>query len=81
LFDIPFNTTGHEFKRHDKIQKQLTTTKEIIIEDDVWIRTMCQCRLQLERGAVIVAGAVVNKSIPTYEVWARGSDTFYKNRD
>lgn len=77
------NDTGHEYAKHTKINKQPITTKEIIIEDDVWIGTSCIVLqgVKISRGAVIGAGSVVNKSIPEYEVWAGVPARFIKNRD
>jgi acetyltransferase-like isoleucine patch superfamily enzyme len=78
-----FNTTGHEFKKHDKIHQQPITTKEIILQDDVWIGTSCVIMqgVTIGEGSVIAAGSVVNKSIPPYEVWAGVPARFIKKRD
>lgn len=78
-----FNTTGHEYKKEDKIHQQAITTKEIILEDDVWIGTSCVIMqgVNIGKGAVIGAGSVVNKSIPPYEVWAGVPARFIKKRD
>jgi acetyltransferase-like isoleucine patch superfamily enzyme len=78
-----FNDTGHEYIKHIKINKQPVTTKEIVIENDVWIGTSCVI-LQgvfIGQGAVIGAGSVVNKSIPEYEVWAGVPARFIKKRE
>ncbi len=78
-----FNTTGHEFRRNEKMRKQPITTKEIVLEDDVWIGTSCVIMqgVTIGEGAVIGAGSVVNKSVPGYEVWAGVPARFIKKRD
>jgi len=77
------NDTGHEYNRYANINLQPITSKEIIIEDDVWIGTSCVI-LQgviIGQGSVIAAGSVVNKSIPPYEVWAGVPARFIKKRE
>jgi acetyltransferase-like isoleucine patch superfamily enzyme len=78
-----FNDTGHEYVKLQKINKQPVTTKEIIIEDDVWIGTSCVILqgVTIGQGAVIGAGSVVNKSIPPYEVWVGVPARFIKKRE
>jgi acetyltransferase-like isoleucine patch superfamily enzyme len=77
------NDTGHEYIKHNKINKQPVTTKEIVIENDVWIGTSCVILqgVVIGQGAVIGAGSVVNKSIPEYEVWAGVPARFIKKRE
>jgi len=76
------NDTGHEFNRNSNINSQPRTTKEIIIEDDVWIGTSCAILqgVTIGKGCVIAAGSVVNKSIPPYEIWAGVPARFIKKR-
>jgi acetyltransferase-like isoleucine patch superfamily enzyme len=77
------NDTGHEFNRNRIIKLQPITSKEIIIEDDVWIGTSCVILqgVTIGQGSVIAAGSVVNKSIPPYEVWAGVPARFIKKRE
>lgn len=77
------NDTGHEFKRNANINSQPITSKEIIIEDDVWIGTSCIILqgVTIGRGSIIAAGSVVNKSVPPYEIWAGVPARFIKKRE
>lgn len=77
------NDTGHEFSRNEPINLQAITSKEIIIENDVWIGTSCIILqgVTIGEGSVIAAGSVVNKSIPPYEVWAGVPARFIKKRE
>jgi len=76
------NDTGHEFVKNKLINKQPTTTKAIILEEDVWVGTSCIILqgVTIGQGAVIAAGSVVNKSIPPYEVWGGVPARFIKKR-
>ena len=64
------------------IRSQGYDTAPIIIEDDVWIG--CHVTIlpgvEIGRGAVVAAGAVVSKSIPEYEVWGGVPAKFIKTR-
>jgi acetyltransferase-like isoleucine patch superfamily enzyme len=77
------NDTGHEFNRNSYINLQPITSKEIILEDDVWIGTSCVILqgVTIGKGAVVAAGSVVNKSIAPYEVWAGVPARFIKKRE
>lgn len=77
-----FNNTGHEYKIDININLQPITSKEIILDDDVWIGTSCVILqgVTIGRGSVIAAGSVVNKSIPANEVWAGVPARFIKKR-
>ncbi|TRX23102.1 acyltransferase [Flavobacterium franklandianum] len=76
------NDTGHEFNRNANINLQPITSKEIIIEDDVWIGTSCVILqgVTIGKGSIIAAGSVVNKSVPSYEIWAGVPARFIKKR-
>ena len=43
----------------------------IVVEDDVWIgaNVIVLKGVTIGRGAVVAAGAVVNNSVPPYEIW------------
>ena len=76
------NDTGHEISRNLKINKRPVTTKEIILEEDVWIGTSCVILqgVNIGKGSIVAAGSVLNKSIPSYEVWADVPALFIKKR-
>jgi acetyltransferase-like isoleucine patch superfamily enzyme len=76
------NDTGHEFNRNANINLQSITSKEIIIEDDVWIGTSCIILqgVTIGKGSIIAAGSVVNKSVPSFEIWGGVPAHFIKNR-
>jgi acetyltransferase-like isoleucine patch superfamily enzyme len=77
------NDTGHEYNSNTIIKLQPITSKEINIEDDVWIGTSCVILqgVTIGQGSVIAAGSVVNKSIPPYEIWAGVPARFIKKRE
>lgn len=72
----------HGVKKNDLIRLQHCSEHEIIIENDVWIgaNVIVLKGVKIGTGAVIAAGAVVNKSIPAYEVWAGVPAKKIKNR-
>lgn len=76
------NDTGHEYKLNMNISEQPRTSKEITIEDDVWIGTSCVILqgVTVGKGSVIGAGFVVLRSIPAYEIWAGLPARFIKKR-
>jgi len=78
-----FNDTGHLYSKNSLIKNQEITTKSIILEEDVWIGTSCVILqgVTIGKGAIIGAGSVVNKNIPSYEVWAGVPARFIKNRE
>ncbi|MBY0425345.1 MAG: acyltransferase [Cytophagales bacterium] len=70
--------SGSRFIDHDhglsKIQPmkfQKCPTSEIVVEEDVWIgaNVVVLKGVSIGKGAVIAAGAIVNKSVPQYEIW------------
>ncbi len=54
------------------INQQGMITKEVCIEEDVWIASHCVIikGVTIGKGSVIAAGSVVNRSIPPYSVAA-----------
>ena len=61
----------HGVGLHELIKNQPCPTTSITIEADVWIgaNVVVLKGVTIGNGAVIAAGAIVNKSIPPYEVW------------
>ena len=57
--NIPINSQGYE-------------KRKVIIEDDVWIGAGCKilCGVNIGKGVVVGAGAVVTKSLESYGVYA-----------
>ncbi|HEU4496894.1 MAG TPA: acyltransferase [Flavobacterium sp.] len=53
------------------INCQGETRKGIVIEDDVWIGSGCRILdgVRIGKGAIIAAGAVVNKDVPSYSIY------------
>lgn len=77
---IPSN---HIFSRTDiSINQQGTSSKGIIIEDDVWIAASCQVLdgVTIGKGSIIAAGSVVNKSVEPYSVVGGVPAKFLKKR-
>lgn len=60
---------GTHLEQQDKLG---ILSSPLRIEDDVYIGArviiLCNCNV-IEKGAVIAAGAVVTKDVPSYEVW------------
>jgi acetyltransferase-like isoleucine patch superfamily enzyme len=67
-----FVDSTHTFTTDQLIARQPTIKKEVVVEEDVWIGTGTKILLgvRLGKGCIIGAGAVVNKSVPTNEIWA-----------
>ncbi|MCD0486866.1 acyltransferase [Pedobacter sp. MC2016-14] len=84
---IASNTTfvdsGHGILKSARINEQELIAEDIIVGNDVWIGTNCVILkgVRIGDGCVIAAGAVVNKSIPDYQVWGGVPAKFLKNRD
>jgi len=53
------------------VKNQIAPKSAIYIEEDVWFgcNVVVLKGVYIGKGAVIAAGAVVNKSIPPYEIW------------
>jgi acetyltransferase-like isoleucine patch superfamily enzyme len=67
---IPANHNISDLKR--PMNGQGLTTRGIVIEDDVWLaaRVTVLDGVRIGRGAVIGAGAVVTKNVPSYAIAA-----------
>lgn len=65
------NTVSHTIERCDiPINDQPVAVDRIIIEDDVWVglNAVILQGVTIGRGSIIGAGAVVNKSIPSWSI-------------
>lgn len=64
------------------IKSQGSSSKGIVIEDDVWIATNTSILdgVTIGKGSVVAAGAVVNKDVPPYSVVAGVPARVIKNR-
>ena len=68
---VVMRTADHDFSRTDLlIQNQGHNQEDIIIEDDVWIgaNAIVLKGVHIGRGAIIGAGAVVTKNIPSMAI-------------
>jgi acetyltransferase-like isoleucine patch superfamily enzyme len=83
---IASNTTfvdvNHGISRSKRINDQPWVFDDIIIGNDVWIGSKCVILkgVKIGTGSIIGAGAVVNKSIPEYEIWAGNPARFIRAR-
>ena len=44
---------------------------EIVLEEDVWlgVNVVVLKGVRIGRGAIVAAGAIVTKDVPSYEIW------------
>ncbi len=70
--------SGSKFIDHDHgtnsnqlICLQKCPSQEIILQEDVWLgaNVIVLKGVTIGQGAIVAAGAIVNKSIPAYEIW------------
>lgn len=66
-----FVDNNHQILKNRIINTQPISIAEVTISDDVWIGTGCIILMgvQIGKGAVVAAGAVVTKNIPENEIW------------
>jgi acetyltransferase-like isoleucine patch superfamily enzyme len=62
---------NHGSNKSKLIREQLAPKEGIRIEEDVWVGSKVTVLkgVHIGKGAIVAAGAVVNKSIPKYEIW------------
>lgn len=63
--------SNHQIDRNQLINQQPNVTAPIKIGNDVWIASNVTILkgVEIGNGAVIAANAVVNQSVPGYEIW------------
>lgn len=70
--EVVFYTTNHEFKAITKniMDQGYTKEKPITIGDDCWIgrRAIILPGVELKKGTIVGAGAIVTKSFPEYSI-------------
>ncbi len=77
-------TQNHSMSRIDIPMREqgMTPTKPVVIGNDVWIgaRVTILPGVHIGDGAVIGAGAVVTKDVPSYEIWGGNPARLLKKR-
>ncbi len=72
--DVLYIARDHAFDRKDIpiMEQGFTATRELVIEDDVWIgaRVIFLPGISVGRGAIIGAGSVVTKNVPEFSIVA-----------
>jgi acetyltransferase-like isoleucine patch superfamily enzyme len=74
---------NHGMERGDvPIGGQEGTSHPIVLEDDVWLgaNVIILEGVSIGRGSIIGAGAVVTKSVPSYEVWGGVPARYIRSR-
>jgi len=74
---------NHRFDRRDiSMSQQGHSVAPVVIDEDVWLGThvVVLPGVTIGKGAIVAAGAVVNKDIPSYEVWGGVPAKFLKER-
>jgi len=70
--NVIFVDSKHTFFRSENIQDQPIDIQPIIVNDDVWIGSgaILLKGVTIGKGAIVGANSLVNKNIPSYEIWA-----------
>jgi acetyltransferase-like isoleucine patch superfamily enzyme len=82
--NVFINEIDHGFARRDiPMNQQTGASGTIIIEDDCWIgyNAVLLKGVHIEKGSIIGAGAIVNKSVPPYSINAGVPAKTIKFRD
>ncbi|MBN2782303.1 MAG: acyltransferase [Campylobacterales bacterium] len=76
------NDQGHSFKKDKLIIEQDAIIEDVKIGQDCWIGSGVRILkgVTIGDGVIIGAGSVVNKNIPSYEIWAGVPAKFIKKR-
>ena len=81
--NVFITNANHEFADRDvPIMKQGTITRDVSIDDDVWIGhgAIILPGVHIGKGAVIAAGAVVTKDVPAYSITGGNPAKYIKDR-
>lgn len=81
--NVFITNANHEFSDKDApIMEQGISTRDVIIEDDVWIGhgAIILPGIHIGKGAIIAAGAVVTKNVPAYSISGGNPASVIKNR-
>ncbi len=62
---------NHGTAKGNLMRVQKAPKQEIILEEDVWLgcNVVILKGVKIGKGAIVAAGAIVNKTIPSYEIW------------
>ena len=68
---VKFIDHDHGFFKENLINKQHGVELSITINEDVWIgvNAIILKGVEINKGAIIAAGSVVTKNVPSYEIW------------
>lgn len=68
---VKFIDHDHGFSKENLISKQPSVELGITINEDVWIgaNAIILKGVEIHTGAIIAAGSVVTKSVPSFEIW------------
>lgn len=69
--DHPTNVVGRSINSIKESEKPLDCDQDVVIDNDVWIgcNSTILKGVHIHEGAVVAAGSVVTRSIPSYEIW------------
>lgn len=67
-------------KIKDRLDKEKRYSKDVIVEEDVWLgaRVTLLAGTHIGRGSIIAAGAVVTGCVPAYSIWGGVPAKFIK---
>lgn len=79
---VLFVDHNHEFHLNINIKDQSCKSEPIFIGDDVWIgaKSVILKGVTIGCGAIIAAGSVVNRDVPSFEMWGGVPAKKIKNR-
>ncbi|MHA2098410.1 MAG: DapH/DapD/GlmU-related protein [Candidatus Kariarchaeaceae archaeon] len=82
--ELLYISRGHIYKKLDVpiLLQGVTDSKPLIIEDDVWIgaRVIILPGIKIGQGAIVGAGSVITKNVPSYSVVAGNPARIIKSR-
>lgn len=81
IYDNDFHPLISEYRVGDNRDDNYTKSKEIIIEDKVFVgaSSIILKGAHIGEGAIIGAGSVVSGNVPPYEIWAGNPARYIKN--